>query len=129
MGDFFDTCVFIDYWKGDTSAVTLVQNAKNNPGSTYYSPLSALELWQFDKLGRQEEIEYRALTQYFLTELPLSTSIAIKAGHWLRGLSRQARMRLSADALIAASADEVGADLYTRNVGDSSKFYQKVRAY
>jgi predicted nucleic acid-binding protein len=129
MGDLFDTCVFIDYWKGDTSAVSLVKTAMNNPGTTFFSPLSALELWQYDKLGRQEEIEYIALTRYFLKELPLNSSIAIKAGQWLRGYSREARMKLSDDALIAATADEVGADLCTRNITDSSKFYQKIKAY
>lgn len=129
MGDLYDTCVFIDYWRGDSDAVDLMNIAINQPKSASYSTLSATELWQYSKLGRQEEIEYTALTHYFLQEAPLYTAAAMKAGQWLRRYSRAARMRLAADALIAATAEVKGDRIRTRNCGDLRKFYANVQPY
>ena len=129
MSDLYDTCVFIDYWRGDAAAFSLIDGVRRNPGSAYYSTLSATELWQYAKLERREEIEYFALTRYFLKESPLRTVEAIKAGQWLRPYRRSQRMRLAADAMIAASADEGGHRLRTRNIRDLKKFYSNVQSY
>jgi predicted nucleic acid-binding protein len=129
MSDLYDTCVFIDYWKGDSSAVSLIDAARNNLGSAFYSALSAMELWQYPSLSRREEIEYIALTSFFLTEAPLNKTDAIKAGQWLRSYRRHARMRLAADALIAATAENGGHRLITRNIKDLQRFYSDVHSY
>lgn len=129
MSDLYDTCVLIDYWKGDAAAISLINVVRNRPKSASYSPLSATELWQYPNLSRREEIEYVALTRYFLQEAPLSTMAAIEAGQWLRGYSRNARMRLAADALIAATAKERGERVRSRNYKDIQKFYNNVQTY
>lgn len=129
MSDLFDTCVFIDYWKGDPAAIALIDAAKKNPASAYYSTLSATELWQYSGLDRREEIEYVALIRFFLKEAPLHVTEAIKAGEWLRPLSRNMRMILTADALIAATAEVNGCRIITRNVRDLKKFYSNVSSY
>jgi len=129
MSDLYDTCVFIDYWRGDTGAVALIEAARESEKTASYSPLSATELWQYSELGRQEEIEFIALTSYFLQEATLSTAAAIRAGQWLRPLSRSARMRVSADALIAATASERKERVRTRNLKDFQKFYSNVQIY
>jgi len=129
MSDLYDTCVFIDYWRGDPAAFALIDAARKNPASVYYSTLSATELWQYSGLGRREEIEYIALIRFFLKEAPLNTTEAIKAGQWLRPLSRNMRMKLTADALIAATAEFNGHRILTRNVKDLRKFYSNVVSY
>ena len=129
MGDLYDTCVFIDYWRGDTAAIALIDAVRKQPRSASYSTLSATELWLSPKLRRQEEIEFTALTRYFLQEAQLSTSAAMKAGQWLRPHSRSARMRLTADALIAATAEERDERVRTKNVKDFQRFYSNVQTY
>lgn len=129
MGDLYDTCVFIDYWNGDSAAVSLIDSVRKNPLSASYSAISVMELWQFAGLGRQEEIEYVALTRYFLQEAPLSASVAMKAGTWLRSYSRANRMKLTADALVAATAEVRGDTVRTRNLRDIQRFYGKVQNY
>jgi len=129
MSDLYDTCVFIDYWRGDTGAVALIESVRAGEKSASYSSLSATELWQYPKLGRQEEVEFVALTSYFLQEATLSTAAAIKAGQWLRPLSRSARMRVAADALIAATAEEREERVRTRNLKDFQKFYSNIQTY
>ncbi|MFW6116441.1 MAG: PIN domain-containing protein [bacterium] len=128
MGELYDTTVFIDYWRGDQGARALVERARLSPKSATYSPLSAMELWQYPRLTRKEEIEYVALT-LFLREAPVTTSIGRQAGQWLRGGRRRDRMRLAADALVAATAQETGDTVRTRNVADISKFYSRVQPY
>ena len=127
--DLYDTCVFIDYWKGDAAAMALIDAVRRQPRSASYSTLSATELWLSPKLGRREEIEFTALTQHFLQEAQLSTSAAMKAGLWLRPYTRSARRRLAADALIAATAEERGQQVRTRNVKDFQGFYSGIQTY
>ncbi len=129
MSDLYDTCVFIDYWRGDAAAFTLIDSVRRQPKSASYSTLCVTELWQYAGLGRQEEIEYTALIRYFLQEAPLSTTAAMKAGQWLRSCSRSERMRLAADALIAATAEERGEQVRTRNCKDFRRFYNSVQTY
>jgi len=129
MSDLYDTCVFIDYWRGDAVAVALVDAVRQRPRAASYSALSTYELWQYSKLGRREEIEYIALTRFFLEEAPLSARSGMRAGQWLRSYSRSARMRLAADALIAATAEERGEQVRTRNCSDFRKFYTNVQGY
>lgn len=129
MSEYYDTCVFVDYWKGDPDAVALINTAKTTPMTVNYSSITAMELWQNPNLGRKQEIEYTALTQFFLKEDPLTTNAAKIAGQWLRTLSRSARSTLAADALISASASIIGATIRTRNCKDLLKFYPNILTY
>ena len=124
----FDTTVFIDYWRGDPGAGTLVANAIKGALSAGVSPVTTLELWQYSGLGRVEEIQYRALLR-FIEELQVTNQIGIEAGFDLRLLSRSQRRRLAADALIANTAKAHGVPLYTRNTRDLNRFYGSVMSY
>lgn len=129
MSDLYDTCVFIDYWNGDSAASILIRAAIDNPNSVSYSPISVVELWQSPRLGRQEEIEFEALTKHFLQDAGLSNNAAKKAGQSLMKYNRNQRMILTGDAIIAATAEERGDKVVTRNKKDVSKFYSNVETY
>jgi len=129
MSDLYDTCVFIDYWRGDSAAFSLIDSVRSQPRSASYSPISAAELWLYKQLGRQEEIEFVALTDYFLREAKLSTTAARKAGKLLKDYSRSQQRQLMADALIAATAEERGERVRTRNDRHFRKFYSNVATY
>lgn len=129
MGELYDTCVFIDYWAGDSGARSLIESARKQAGVVCYSPISVTEIWQCAELGRQEEIEFVALARYILREAPLVTAAAVRAGQWLRSYSRSQRRRLTADALIAATAEAGGDTVCTRNDRDIKRFYSDVQTY
>jgi len=125
----FDTCLFIDYWNGDSAAQSLVNDVMTGKVSASFSTITATELWQYSSLSRKEEIQYLALTKFFLIEAPLTNTAAIQAGQWLRSLSRSTRRRVSADALIAATAKERGEVIRTRNVREIKRFYPMYLIY
>ena len=129
MGDLYDTCVFIDYWNGNSAASILIKAAIDNPNNVSYSPISVVELWISPKLDRQEEIEFTALTQHFLQDAGLTTNAAKKAGQSLMVLNRHQRMILAGDAIIAATAEERGDKIRTRNIKHIRKFYSNVEEY
>jgi predicted nucleic acid-binding protein len=130
MSDFlYDTCVFIDYWRGDPTAFTLIDSIRTGQASASYCTITATELWQYSQLNRREEIEYIALTKYFMAEAVITGNAAIQAGQWLRPYSRSRRRRLSIDALIAATAQERGEAIRTRNYHDIRLFYSNVQTY
>lgn len=125
----YDTCVFIDYWRGDPAAFTLIDDVRNGKKTASYATITATELWQYTRLTRKEEIEYVAITRYLLDEAQLTGAAAIQAGQWLRQYSRNRRRRLSADALIAAIAAQRGEIIITRNYRDIRKFYTNYTTY
>jgi len=125
----FDTGVFIDWWRGDTGAVKLVDAVKGGHLTASYSSVTIAELWQWDELGRQEEIEYVALTRRYLQEAPLGFEAARLAGRWLRDCTSNQRKELFADALIAATAQLRGETVYSRNDRHLRRFYADVQPY
>lgn len=125
----YDTCVFIDYWKGDKDALTLIDSVRSGRTTASFCTITAMELWQYPKLGRREEIEYVALTKYFLDEAPVRARDATQAGQWLRSYSRNRRRRLAVDALIAATAQGRGEPVRSRNDRELRLFYQQVQSY
>ena len=124
----FDTDVFINYWRGDTGAGNLIKDVLNNKITASFSPISAVELWQYSALTRREEIEYLAITSY-MEEAPLYSAIGIKSGQAIRGFSRNRRRRLLADALIALTASDRKEKVYSRNFKDLRLFYSNVMHY
>ena len=124
----WDTTVFIDYWKGVPGAVALVNDVVSGSETASYSAITSLELFQFNQLGRQEEIELVALFMV-LEEAPITSRIAGQAGQMLRVMSRSQRQRLSADALIAATAIDRGEKIYSRNHRDIQRFNSNVDTY
>ena len=125
----FDTTVFIDWWRGDPGATELVDAVTSGRMTASYSSITICELWQWDELERQEEIEYIALTKRYLQEAPLGFEAAQLAGTRLRGYKRNQRKELFADALIAATAQLRQETLYSGNDRQLSRFYSQVKGY
>jgi predicted nucleic acid-binding protein len=125
----FDTSVFIDWWRGSTGTVNLVDAVKDGRLTASYSSMTIAELWQWDQLDRKEEIEYVALTSRYLEEASLGFEEARLAGTWLRGYGRNQRRKLFADALIAATAQLRRETVYSGNYRQLRRFYPDVQPY
>ena len=123
----FDTTVFIDYYRGDAGARSLLESVIGGTITASYSALTAFELWMGIS-SREEEIDYVAIME-FLEEAALSGSMARTAAGSLRGLSPGRAEALFRDALIAATAAERGETIYTRNVRDFKRLYPNVQSY
>ena len=124
----FDTTVFIDYHRGDKAAQSLVQPVLDRLSTASFSPLTVAELWQGKMRDRREELEYTALLTV-MEEAPLGSSVARRAGYKIREYGHNQKADLFADALIAATAEERGELIYTRNHKDMSRFYSNVKKY
>ena len=123
----FDTTVFIDYYRGDEGARSLMLAVMNGVMTASYSPLTAFEIWM-GVASHEEEADYTAMLA-FVEEARLTTSAAKTAASWLRGTTPRRAEMLFRDALIEASAAERGEPVYTRNVADFSRLYSRVQTY
>ena len=124
-----DTCVFIDYVRGEPKGKALLMPFLSLEKKGSYSTLTVAEIWRGETMtDRKEEIQYQAILT-LMEEASLTTSIARVAGSRLRGLSRNLQGVLFADALIAATAEERGEPIYSRNVKDLTRFYSNVLTY
>jgi predicted nucleic acid-binding protein len=122
---FLDTSFFIDLYHGGSSGADHLWSEVESQNITAgVSPISVYELWVAQRLERTEELFYEAMLAA-LEEVPLSGYAARLAAGWLRtqGSRSEALFR---DALIAASATEVGARVATANDRDFSHFPQVV---
>ena len=124
----FDTTVFIDYRRGDQAAKALVKPVLDRLSTASFSPLTVAELWQGKMRDRREELEYTALLTV-MEEAPLRGNAARTAGYNIRQYGYNQKAGLFADALIAATAEERGELLYTRNDKDMTRFYSNVQRY
>ena len=123
-----DTAFFIDLRREDPGAVGLWTTILNARVVAAFATITAFELWQGSQFGSDDEAFYQGLLGR-LEAVPLSAAAAALAGEWLRPYPRQARERLSRDALIAASAFQRLEAVSTRNVRDFSRFPVEVRPY
>ena len=64
-----------------------------------------------------------------MDEAFLTSDAATQAGLWLRGLPRNAAIRRSSDALIAATAAMRNEPVYTANLRDFRAFNIPIRGY
>jgi predicted nucleic acid-binding protein len=123
---YFDTTVFIDYFRGHTGAEYLVLQTLMDR-RPLYSPVSVFELW-LRPMSRQEEARHLALLR-LCEEAQFDSQAAVMMASWLRIQPRSGRRRMLGDAIIAASAAIRGATIYTRNVRDLARFYPNVQSY
>jgi predicted nucleic acid-binding protein len=123
----FDTTVLIDYYRGISAAGGLVTSAREGTLVAWCSPITVYELW-LRPMEREEETFYLSLL-FTARELPFTRTAARQVGVWLRTATRQQRLALAADAMIAASAAERNLTIYTRNPRDFTRFYTDVQAY
>lgn len=124
----FDTSLFVDYVRGDEKAQELFAKVVSGEMTASYSPVTIAELWQGEMSGRQEIIQYEALLTA-MGEVSLTSRIAKIAGGGLREVTGKRRIKLFADALIAATAKDRGEVIYTRNIKDMKLFYNEVEGY
>src|SRR5580698_2913212 len=107
-----DSDILIEVSRGrNADIVARWMELSNSDAAVLYSPISVAELWA----GARPN-EHDALTNIFraLTCNPIGKETGHQAGAWLRKYSRSHGVEV-ADALIAASAVEHNADLWTRN--------------
>lgn len=124
----FDTTVFIDYHRGIQAAKELVASVINKKLTASYSALTVAELWQGAMRDRKEEMEYSAILAC-MEEVSLSSDICRIAGTNLRAYGDNERAKYFADALIAATAEIKGEQLFTRNDKDMKRFYSNIVRY
>ena len=123
----FDTTVFIDYYRGDAGAKDLIRAVIGGSLTASYSSLTSFEIW-IGIDNREEEIDFLAMLSQ-CEEAPLTASMARTAAIWLKGFSPRRAEGLFRDALIAATANERGEAIYTRNVRDFERLSIDVRTY
>ena len=123
----FDTTVFIDYYTGHTGADRLFADVFEWRLIAAFSPITVYELWS-RPLGCDEEVMLRFLLLE-VSEEPFLAEHAMTVGIWLRGLTRQQRLRYAADAMTAATAERLGATIYTRNPRDFARLQVDVQSY
>jgi len=124
---FLDTTLFIDFARGDTAADRIALDIESGQLTASCSTLTIAELW-IGTMTRREELLYEALLM-LLEKVPLSEAAAKQAGRWLRPLPHGQQEALFHDALIAASAQERGEPLVTRNLRDMRLFHPEAQGY
>ena len=107
-----DTDILIDFLRGHRDARAFLGRYMAAAEAPAISVVSVTELWAGMRPG--EESATGALLSA-LRKIPLSEGIALTAGNMLRAFRRSHGTELG-DALIAATAAELGATLITRNV-------------
>jgi predicted nucleic acid-binding protein len=124
---FFDTTVFIDYYRGDAGAKDLIDAVIDGSLTASYSSLTSFEIW-IGIDNREEEIDFLAMLSQ-CEEAPLTAAMARTAAIRLKGFNPRRAEGLFRDALIAATANERGETIYTRNVRDFERLSIDVRTY
>ena len=122
-----DPTVFIDYYRGDAGAKDLFDAVIDGSLTASYSSLTSFEIW-IGIDNREEELDFLAMLSQ-CEEAPLTASMARTAAIWLKGRSLRRAEGLFRDALIAATANERGEAIYTRNVRDFERLSIHVRTY
>ena len=123
-----DTTVFQDFNQGDPGARKIIEQVIEGAATASVCPLTVFELWGSGDLDRRVEIGYVGLLS-FLEEAHLSAEAAKVAGIWLASLDGEERGRLARFALVAATAQERGEPIYTRNPEPFGGFYSQVVEY
>lgn len=123
----FDTTVLIDSYLGHQGALSLLNAASAGQLDATYSPITTYELW-VRPMARAEEIFHVAALSP-LREIPFTSALSLQVAAWLRVATRTQRLRLAADAMIAAAAASLGIMIYTRNAADFRRFYSNVQSY
>ena len=107
-----DTDVLIDHYHGVEAATEYIASALLTEGSLFISIVSVAELLAGMRSGEESGTE--ALLALF-SIYPANEQVARIAGHYLNQFARTKRLELG-DALIAATAQVLDADLISRNV-------------
>ena len=116
-----DTSVFVDYLRhDDPEAIYFVELVIDRLQPGYSAVITEAELWTGVR-NRREESRIAALLSRFET-IDLTSSIARLAGNLLLSKSQGELRAHFADALIAASAIELGEPILTADRGSERVF-------
>ena len=107
----FDTSVFVDRLRQASQAASSYVDGVISGTSGYCSTITEAELWVGVRNAR-EAAQLDALLSYF-TIIPLSSGIARKSGNLLHLMNPLQIKAHFADALIAATALEIGETILT----------------
>lgn len=116
----YDTSAFIDYLRDHPIAVQYFEQIRTDSLSAFCSVITVTELWAGIR-NNAEELEISVVLTKF-DVLPVTRNIARLAGHLLQGRSPPERRAHFGDALIAASAIEVGEPILTADRGSERVF-------
>ena len=108
-----DTDIFIDYFRKFEKAVKFFEDIRNGDYLIYFSAVSETELVSGEECNR---VEVKSKLLNFLSNFNkvfINNQIAVRAGDF-----RRLHYIKIPDALIAATAFAMKADLITRNVND-----------
>ncbi len=123
----FDTTVFIDYHRGDTNAIGLIQRVIHGEMTAAYSSITIFELWVGTMNPEEEAIYTNILIS--MEEAIMNVEVARRAATLLRNIPLAEQMRLRVDALIAATAALRQEPLYTRNIRDFQRLGVPIITY
>ena len=108
----FDTDILIDHFHDHAAATALIRTALLNRETLIISIATVAEILAGMRPGEEKKTE--ALLSLFQIH-PADENIARIAGDYLNKYARGRHLDLG-DALIAATAQDTGAMLYTRNI-------------
>ena len=111
-----DTDILVDFLRGFEKAKNYLEKVGNEENIVYFSAITEAELItgkECSKIERRAEI--LKMLSYF-AKVSVSNEIALKAGDFARIYNVE-----TADAVVAATAFTMKADLMTRNLSDYGK--------
>ena len=108
----FDTDILIDHFHGHQAALEFIATSLGQGETLAVSVVTLTELLGGMRPGEEERTE--GLLRLF-TILPVDEIVGRQAAVYLRQFRRDHRIELG-DALIAATAQQHGAELFTRNL-------------
>ena len=116
----WDTSVFIDYLRNSTVAAYHHELVQTGTLEGYCSVITEAELWAGNR-DSEEELRAAAALSYF-TVIPVDTIIARLAGNLLNRKSSGEKRAHFRDALIAATAIQMGQTILTADRRSQSVF-------
>jgi predicted nucleic acid-binding protein len=117
----FDTTVFIDYLRGRSEVIPLIQDVLDRRINPAISIITVVELWAGVKDAKDEK-RHKALLSPF-RRIQIHSAIAYRAGAMAYSFYKNGDKSISLpDFIIAATAEYLKADIVTRN----GKHFQKL---
>jgi len=121
-----DSTFLIDHLRGSPDAVRRLREMNASGDDPIVTDITVTELWSGRRPGSEPEIE-RFLRYIEFVHPGLET--ARLAGVWRAEAREKGRTIGTPDALIAASAVDLGATVLTRNVRDFERMPVRVETY
>ena len=121
-----DTTFLIDVLRGVPGALDRLERLHDDGDDPLVSSVTTAELWSGRLPGSERAIEGALRYLEYVHAGPLT---ARKAGEWRAAARESGRTLTTADALVAATASDVGAAVLTRNVRDLGLTPVRIETY